>query len=189
MHTHLAEYVWIRVILQKHCGCACIVVACCNVQCREADLSLGAVVDEEGYNIFMALLKSHGKRRKSILQHTRERELQDELTHREKNDRDARREAHDNKTEWKHSESRSARMRLRNLGDSSLKTSLSSSVPQLECSDLLHSPEETSQPLDGFLVQPCRVEWNPSVSERRRGDRHPDTQSSSRRQTSTTTKR
>lgn len=44
------------------------------------------------------------------------------------------------------------------------KTSLSL-VPQLECSDWLRSPEETSQPLDGFLVQPCRVEWNPSVSE------------------------
>lgn len=31
-------------------------------------------------------------------------------------------------------------------------------VPRLECSDWLRSPEETSQPLDGFLVQPCRVE-------------------------------
>lgn len=43
-------------------------------------------------------------------------------------------------------------------GDLPLETSLSSSVPLLECSDWLHSPEETSQPLDGFLVQPCRVE-------------------------------
>lgn len=51
--------------------------------------------------------------------------------------------------------------------DLPLEASLSSSVPLLECSDWLHSPEETSQPLDGFLVQPCRVEWNPSVSERR----------------------
>lgn len=33
-----------------------------------------------------------------------------------------------------------------------------SDVPRLECSDWLRSPEETSQPLDGFLVQPCRAE-------------------------------
>lgn len=34
----------------------------------------------------------------------------------------------------------------------------SSLIPQLECSDWLHCLEETSQPLDGFLAQPCRVE-------------------------------
>ena len=73
-HTraYLAEYIRIGVILQEHCGCACIIVACCNVQRREADLSLGAIVDEQGYNIFMSLLKSHSQRSKSVLQHTEE---------------------------------------------------------------------------------------------------------------------
>lgn len=72
-HVYLAEHIRIGVILQKHCGCACIVVACCNVQRREADLSLGAVVDEQGYDILMSLLKSHGERSESILQrHTGE---------------------------------------------------------------------------------------------------------------------
>lgn len=71
-HAYLAEYIRIGVILQKHCGCACVVVACCNVQRRKADLSLGAVVDEQGYDILMSLLKSHGERSESILQHTGE---------------------------------------------------------------------------------------------------------------------
>lgn len=74
IHTHiyLAEYIRIGVILQKHCGCARIVVACCNVQRREADFSLGAVVDEQSYDILMSLLKSHGERSESILRHTEE---------------------------------------------------------------------------------------------------------------------
>lgn len=72
-HAHLAEYIRIRIILQKYGGCAGIVVACCNVQRREADLSLGAIVDKQSYDILMSLLKSHSKRSKSILQRERER--------------------------------------------------------------------------------------------------------------------
>lgn len=82
-HIYLAEYIRIGVILQKHCSCACVVVSCCNVQRREADLSLGAVVDEQGYDILMSLLEGHGERSESILQHTG-RELEVRLTHGEK---------------------------------------------------------------------------------------------------------
>ena len=82
-HVYLAEHIRIGVILQKHCGCACIVVACCNVQRREADLSLCAVVDEQGYDILMSLLKGHGERSESILQRHTDRELGDWWSHRE----------------------------------------------------------------------------------------------------------
>lgn len=73
-HRYLAEYIRIRVILQEHGGCARIVVACCNVQRGEAHLSLGAVVDEQGYDILVSLLERHGERSESILQHTGETE-------------------------------------------------------------------------------------------------------------------
>jgi len=43
------------------------------VQRGEADLSFSAIVDEQGYDILMSLLKSHGERSESILQQTRER--------------------------------------------------------------------------------------------------------------------
>lgn len=46
MNTHLAEYIRIGVILQKHSGCAGVVVACCNVQRREADFSFCAIINE-----------------------------------------------------------------------------------------------------------------------------------------------
>lgn len=103
IYVYLAEYVRIGVILQKHCGCACIIVTRSNVQRRKADFPFGAIVDEQGYDILMSLLKSHGERSKSILQAHR-RALEDRLTHAEKIKRDVRREAHENKTEWKHSE-------------------------------------------------------------------------------------
>lgn len=60
MNTHLAEYIGIRVILQKHRGCACVVVARCNVQRREADFSFCAVINEQSYDVLVSLLKSHG---------------------------------------------------------------------------------------------------------------------------------
>lgn len=68
---HLAEDIRIRVILQKHRRRARVVVSGCNVQSREADLSFGAVVDEQGYDVLMALLKSYSERSKPILQQTR----------------------------------------------------------------------------------------------------------------------
>lgn len=44
------------------------------MQRGEAHLSLGAVVDEQGYDILVSLLKRHGERSESILQHTGETE-------------------------------------------------------------------------------------------------------------------
>lgn len=67
---YLAEYIRIGVVLQEHCGCACVVVARRNVQRREADLSLGAVVDEQGDDILVSLLKSDGEGSESVLQRT-----------------------------------------------------------------------------------------------------------------------
>lgn len=40
------------------------------MQRREADLSLGAVVDEQGDDILVSLLKSDGERSESVLQRT-----------------------------------------------------------------------------------------------------------------------
>lgn len=71
-NTHLAEYIRIRVILQKHCGCTCVVVACCNVQRGESDFSFCAIINEQSYDILMSLLKGHGQRSESILRHTRQ---------------------------------------------------------------------------------------------------------------------
>lgn len=70
--TDLAEDIRIRVILQKHCSCARVIIPCCNVQSRQPHLPLGTIVDEQSYDILMPLLKSHGERRESILQHKRE---------------------------------------------------------------------------------------------------------------------
>lgn len=163
-NTHLAEYIRIRVILQKHRSCACVVVACCNVQRREADFSFCAIVDEQSYDILMSLLKGHGQRSESILRHTRQ-SVRSLVVSWRKNMGEGKL--------WQRNRMETKRVWFSRGGiqefwqDLPLEASLSSSVPLLECSDWLHSPEETSQPLDGFLVQPCRVEWNPSVSERR----------------------
>ena len=64
---YLAEHVRVGVVLQQHGGGARVVVAGGDVQRGEADFALGAVVDEQGDNVLVSLLKSHGQRGKAIL--------------------------------------------------------------------------------------------------------------------------
>lgn len=65
--VYLAENISIGVVLQEHCGGACVVVSRSDVQRREADLALGAIVDEECHNIFMALLEGYCQGGEAIL--------------------------------------------------------------------------------------------------------------------------
>lgn len=57
--THLGEDVSIGVILQQHGGCAGVIVAGCNVQGGQADLTLCPIVDKVSNHILMSLLQSH----------------------------------------------------------------------------------------------------------------------------------
>lgn len=72
MNVYLAENIGVGVILQKHCSSARVIVSCGNVQRRKADLALGAIVDEQCHNDFVALLEGHCQRSEAIL---RERTL------------------------------------------------------------------------------------------------------------------
>lgn len=64
---HLGKHIRVGVILQQHRRCACVVVAGCDVQGREAHLPLGAVVDEVRDDVFVALLQGHRQRREPVL--------------------------------------------------------------------------------------------------------------------------
>lgn len=67
MCVYLAENISVGVILQKHCGCACVVISCSDVQCRESNLALGAIVDEQCHNVFVPLLEGYCQRSEAIL--------------------------------------------------------------------------------------------------------------------------
>lgn len=67
MRAYLAEDVRVGVVLQEDCSGARVVISGSDVQSGEADLAFGAVVNEQGYNVLMALLKGHGEGREAIL--------------------------------------------------------------------------------------------------------------------------
>ena len=71
---YLAENIRVRVVLQKHCGGARVIVSCSDVQRRKADLSLSAIVDEQRHNVFMALLEGHCQGSEAILRERKEME-------------------------------------------------------------------------------------------------------------------
>ena len=57
--THLGEDVSIGVILQQHSSCASVIVAGCNVQGGQADLTLCPIVDKVSNHVLVPLLQSH----------------------------------------------------------------------------------------------------------------------------------
>lgn len=57
--THLGEDVSIGVILQQHSSCASVIIAGCNVQGRQTDLTPCPIVDKVSNHILMSLLESH----------------------------------------------------------------------------------------------------------------------------------
>lgn len=65
--VYLAENISVGVVLQEHSGGARIIVSRSDVQCREADLALGAIVDKQRHNIFMALLECYCQGSEAIL--------------------------------------------------------------------------------------------------------------------------
>lgn len=56
MNAYLAKNIGVGVVLQENCSSARVIVSRSNVQGREADLALGAIVDEQCHYIFVALL-------------------------------------------------------------------------------------------------------------------------------------
>lgn len=66
--TNLAEDVGVGVVLQQHSGGPSVVVAGSDVQRRQADLSLGAIVDEQRHHILVALLQCHRQGGEPILE-------------------------------------------------------------------------------------------------------------------------
>lgn len=76
---YLAEHVRVGVVLQQYRGGACVVVSCSNVQRRESDLALGAVVDEQRHNVFMTLLEGYCQGSEAILRTERTKDETDVL--------------------------------------------------------------------------------------------------------------
>lgn len=64
---HLGKHVWVGVILQKDCGCSCVIIAGRDVQGRETHFPFRPIVDEVGHHILMTLLQSHGQWGEAIL--------------------------------------------------------------------------------------------------------------------------
>ena len=64
---YLAEHVGVGVVLQQHGGGARVVVARGDVQRGQPHLALGAVVDEQGHHVLMALLQRHRQGGEAIL--------------------------------------------------------------------------------------------------------------------------
>lgn len=67
MRAYLAENIRVGVVLQEDCGGARVVISGGDVQSGEADLALGAVVNEQGYDVLVALLEGHCEGREAIL--------------------------------------------------------------------------------------------------------------------------
>ncbi len=78
--VYLAENISVGVVLQEHCGGARVVVSRSDVQCREADLALGTIVDEQCHNIFMALLERYCQGSEAILRDGTASERDSEMT-------------------------------------------------------------------------------------------------------------
>lgn len=67
LNAHLAKNIWVGVVLQENSSGARVVISCSDVQCGEADLALGAVVDEQCHHVFVALLEGDSKGSEAIL--------------------------------------------------------------------------------------------------------------------------
>lgn len=80
MSVYLAENIGVGVVLQEHCGGARVVVSRSDVQCREADLAFGAIVDEQCHNVFMALLECYCQGSEAILREGTASERDGEMT-------------------------------------------------------------------------------------------------------------
>ncbi len=73
--VYLAENIRVGVVLQEHSGRARVVVTRGDVQCGEADLAFGTIVDEEGHNVFVALLEGDCQGSEAVLRDQRVKEI------------------------------------------------------------------------------------------------------------------
>lgn len=79
---YLAENISVGVVLQEHCGGARVVVSRRDVQRGKPDFALGAVVDEQRHDVFMALLERHCQRGEAVLTEAAAKEREGEMTER-----------------------------------------------------------------------------------------------------------
>lgn len=64
---HLGKHIRVGVVLQKDCGCSCVVVASRDVQGGQAHFPFRPIVDEVSHHVLMTLLQSHSQWGEAIL--------------------------------------------------------------------------------------------------------------------------
>jgi len=65
--AYLGLDIGVVVILEEQGGGLGVVLACGDVQGRQADLSFGVILQEDGHHLVVALLEGNGQRGEAIL--------------------------------------------------------------------------------------------------------------------------
>lgn len=93
MSVYLAEHVRVGVVLQEHSGGARVVVTSGDVEGGEPDLALGAIVDEQCNDIFMALLQSYCEGSEAVLREEAARNSMEVITEKRRENGEGRHHA------------------------------------------------------------------------------------------------